>query len=394
MGINLSGIARGTGGAGKPAPEAGTGLSAPVRGSEKPGTAKSAVPAKPGPASAASPAAETAKRPLPVHNAPANNALHNLLTALKLPPDNLSRSIAAFARFFSLPLEPKLLASFRRAALSFPASPTGESGKGNPGTGSVRSVRGEAAALAAAAAADKGAALTEKALAEYAAAIDPALNNGMEERRRVPDREGSGQNGDSPGGENGETGGNGGNENSEGGTAAEGGPGTADSGSPEPEDLRRRALAALEKNSPLDLLNRIPGKRGRWVVLPFTYCRGPLVFDITLRIAAEQTGTERLCADISVSPRKPAEPADRESRGERRWNITLEKPKLPADAPYGGAVLAVSGGGTPGTADIQRLGAELAAALGLPPEKVHIRDGDSFFADSRDDHLRSVDEAV
>jgi hypothetical protein len=44
--------------------------------------------------------------------------------------------------------------------------------------------------------------------------------------------------------------------------------------------------------------------------------------------------------------------------------------------------------------DRKRLGKELEKALELPFERVTVRDGGSFFADSRDDAPRPVDEKV
>ncbi|MCL2878649.1 MAG: hypothetical protein FWF29_00255, partial [Treponema sp.] len=74
-----------------------------------------------------------------------------LLTSLGLPVDQLSRTILSFAKFFSLPFDPGLLANARKA---------GFGGKDR-----------EAQALANLAAVDKGVSATPAALQEYASLL-------------------------------------------------------------------------------------------------------------------------------------------------------------------------------------------------------------------------------
>jgi hypothetical protein len=96
-------------------------------------------------------------------------SLEQLIRSLGLPGDRLSAALTGFARAFSLPLEPALLARLRREALTL---------KARYGGGFA-----ESAALAAAAAAGKGAALSGEALEQYARAIDPDYAAGQDPRK-------------------------------------------------------------------------------------------------------------------------------------------------------------------------------------------------------------------
>jgi hypothetical protein len=112
------------------------------------------LPAKPlaGLMSASSPV-PTAKTPAAASAKP----LSSLINAAGLPADKLSASIISFARFFSLPLKPELMASIRRQSLSPESSAPGR----------------ETLSLAAAAAESKGVELRPKGLEWFAEAIDP-----------------------------------------------------------------------------------------------------------------------------------------------------------------------------------------------------------------------------
>jgi hypothetical protein len=95
----------------------------------------------------------TAKNPAAASAKP----LSLLIRAAGLPADKLSASIISFARFFSLPLKPELMASIRRQSLSPESSAPGR----------------ETLSLAAAAAESKGVELRPKGLEWFAEAIDP-----------------------------------------------------------------------------------------------------------------------------------------------------------------------------------------------------------------------------
>ncbi|GHV85459.1 hypothetical protein AGMMS50230_10670 [Spirochaetia bacterium] len=375
--------------AGLPVPEKGKNLS--PAGNAGTGQTRNAT----GPVPDTAPAAKNAEIPKSAGEPAAN--LANLITSLKLPEDKLSRSIIAFARFFSLPLEPKALYTLRQAALG-------------PGR-----KWGEAAALAAAAAADKGIQLEENALAEYAAAIDPRPSNERETAKQAnkdfsgnrcsPEEnqsKGDGETGGNSGGGTDSFGGEG-NPDSPGGQGGQSGQGGGSDHGGRPGkravSLQHTAKAILGEKPLLDLINRIPGKNSRWVVIPLSFTQEALVFTVSLRILLPGnlafSGFERISADIKVSPctgtSGPAAPNEQE--GERRWLITLEWSRQA----LAGAELSLFSGTKARSftrAEKERLGAELAKTLGLPPDRVFIRDEAQLFNDSRKDHLRSIDETV
>ncbi|MCL2193748.1 MAG: hypothetical protein FWB78_10170, partial [Treponema sp.] len=66
----------------------------------------------------ASPLPATAKPAMP--SSPAPHSVHTLIAAAGLPADRLSASIVSFARFFSLPIKPELMAAIRQQVFSQP----------------------------------------------------------------------------------------------------------------------------------------------------------------------------------------------------------------------------------------------------------------------------------
>ena len=330
--------------------------------------------------------------------------LTNLLSALKLPQDNLSRSIIAFARYFSLPLDSKFLASLRREALNLPG-----------GGAAAR----EAVVLGAAAALDKGIKLDKKALAEYAAAIEGSMKsftgksqaetpvNPAKPEDRHNDGEGGGQSGqgNSPGTE-------GGGSHREG---EHGGHGFLNNGQKQQENpqkqitggnLQRQVTEILKDRHLLDMINRIPGKKGRWIVIPFSFYQKSFEFNVSLRILLSDTEkfsgkpavAERLAVDIAVK-RKAGE-----TEGEARWFICLERPKsAPAEETAAfspeSRVKVFSETETrsakgKGRFNKEQLRREAAKALNMPLEQVEIMEKPLLFADSREDILRLVNEEV
>jgi len=201
------------------------------------------------------------------------------LAATGLPSDKLSASITAFARFFSLPLKPQLLADIRRQALmpqtqanttqqaaSAQPSSANPSAPGDPAAAqkSFTDVKTrEALSLAAAAAESKGIELQQKGLESYASAftetVDPdrRQHDGDEQRRRRDKDQNEQEN-----------------------TI------TADS-------LKKMALHNLEKDPLLDILNKLPGKNGRrWIVIPFDFRDGNREYFVSMRILTEEIHTE------------------------------------------------------------------------------------------------------
>jgi len=197
------------------------------------------------------------------------------LAATGLPSDKLSASIIAFARFFSLPLKPQLLADIRRQALmpqtqanTTQQTASAHTSAANPSvTGDPAAVQKsftdvkmrEALSLAAAAAESKGVELQQKGLESYAEAVDPdrRRHDGDEQRRRRDKDQNEQEN-----------------------TI------TADS-------LKKMALNNLEKDPLLDILNKLPGKNGRrWIVIPFDFREGDREYFVSMRILTDDIQKE------------------------------------------------------------------------------------------------------
>ena len=348
--------------------------------------------------------------------------LTNLLSSLKLPQDNLSRSIISFVRFFSLPLEPKLLNTLRREALG------------------PKTAGREAAALGAAAAADKGLRLGEKTLNEYAAAIEGSIKCFIKENttespanrrindpvRQNPEHEQENQKEQEP-------------ENQEAGTGEERDSQSNDTGGhfrddPPPKrsvfltnrpaeepgrpveklqlqdknpNLQRQITEILKDRPLLDLINRIPGKNGHWIVIPFSFCQESLEFTISLRIflnkalplSVEIPVPERLAVDIKIARLNHAAFSENARETERCWQISLERQKKGQDSAMLLSESRVEMSIFPPLnkrlpADEKYIKKELAKTLGLSPDRILIKDKPPLFTDSRDYLLRSIDEKV
>jgi hypothetical protein len=277
------------------------------------------------------PAAPAAALSGPNPALPPGEALAALALNLGLPPDDLSRALLGFARFFALPLEPGLLHRLRREALA-PSSKPG----------------GEGTALAAAAAAAKGLVLNGEALESYAAALDPGYR-------------------DPPEGEPG-----GGHQN---------GRNSRDT-PPEPGEIKKAAEEAEAVSPLLRMVNRLPGKnRERWVVLPFSFASGGVAFKVSLRILLTCRGAyryeaERLALDIMLESRRWLFVLHKPGEGPPRTDVCLYPP-LEGESP-------------------EALEREIREALGPAGGAVTVTPpGETpFFADSRDETLRSINKEV
>jgi hypothetical protein len=209
--------------------------------------------------------------------------LKELVLSLALPQDKLSSSLLSFIKFFSLPLDTKLIYRLRQEALSLKS-------------GSEDALR--SGAFAAAAAAGKGLVLSTEALTKYAAAI-------AGDERNSGDAEGAWDGGATDQDDGAATGGNG---NTQGGTREDRG---------NNNDAGRRLVERIEGRNPLlGILNKLPGKDGRrWIVLPFSFNSGGVDFRVSLRILLADTNTipwkvEYLALDVTTEY--------------RRWSFTLE----------------------------------------------------------------------
>jgi len=223
----------------------------------------------------------SARKPQVSKSQPSNKPTASVIPAVQksavtgLPSDKLSASITAFARFFSLPLKPQLLADIRRQALmpQTQANTTQQTASAhtsavNPSvTGDPASVQKsltdvktrEALSLAAAAAESKGVELQQKGLESYTEAVDPdrRRHDGDEQRKRRKKDQNEQENAI-----------------------------TAD-------NLKKMALNNLEKDPLLDILNKLPGKNGkRWIVIPFDFCEGDREYFVSMRILTDDIQKE------------------------------------------------------------------------------------------------------
>jgi hypothetical protein len=325
----------------------------------RPAAAERAGARIPAGADASVPAERAGKAGLPSETAAPKTqagAGQNLLFALKLPNDSLSESLVSFFRYFSLPLEPKTLGAARREALSQP--------------------KREAAALALAAAADKGLALEGRALTEYADALDPAGP-----RSRGGGEEDAGTEGGFPRESGAEYGGGG--SSSGGGEQGRGGNGQTrrDTNARNPagrappaEEIRETVTGILENRPVLDLLNRVSGKRGRWMAFPFSFSSGNAGVQGSFRVFVHEDTAEHLAADIVVRRKN--------SGAETRWYFLLDKTRQRLEFAR-----------KPPAAGGRKLIAHLAGLFGLSPGSVVMRDDTPLFGDAKD-CPQSVDEEI
>jgi hypothetical protein len=330
---------------------------------------------------------------------------NSLVSQLKLPQDALSRSLVTFARLFSLPLETSLLSALRREALN--AAQKAASG------GLAALTPSDAAAMAAAAAASKDITMTESALAEYAAAIEGRLESFTQQEtarhaekshanrdsgtpQDKAENKGFAQDDGSPA-ERGESEGGGSFHDGRGNSGFKDTHGGKRGVKTQLSDveLQDRITTILQEKPLLDLINRIPCKNGRWIVIPFSFYDNSFKIDVSLRIflyeGVSKTGgnliLERLDADIKVNP-----PEKCPGQEQKRWLISLKKSEGDFWAECG-----VFSGSEPwnfSTAEKKRVRQELAAALGLPLNKVSIKKGNLFSTESDEIILESVNEAV
>jgi hypothetical protein len=213
---------------------------------------------------------------------PREPPVRDLVFSLGLPRDGLSAFLLSLAKFFSLPLDTKLILLLRQQALALAPGPakTPEGGSEDPALPEPLRF----AALAAAAAASKGVTLRPEALARYAAALAVSGQDILEDEAEP------GEDREDPPGE-----------------------------APRFSEPRKRGDFAerIEGRLPLlGVLNKIPGRDGRrWITLPFSCEQDGVVCRVSLRILVADTNgvpwkAERMALDIKT--------------GQRRWSFMLE----------------------------------------------------------------------
>jgi len=332
------GMAAGTS-AGKPEP--------PVRNAAKP------------------PQAAKPSAPVPPVSVPRSTSA--LIAAAGLPVDKLSASIISFARFFSLPLKPELMAAMRHQTVTHPSAAAENAPAQNAADSAAATKIREALSLAAAAAESKGVELHPKGLEAFAEAIDPE----WQQRKDSDGRGRRNKHHHQPEEEN-----------------APDKNGPAKIAAITAAGLKQMALESAEKNPLLAILNRLPGKNGRrWIVLPFSFDEGGKEFKVSLRILleADQSPHHAACMAAACVAVDIAE-------SERRWLFALESTNgLPAKrlAVYLQPEL-------PPAAHVP-FARELSALLEIPLERISIRNHTEAFpceSGRADDLPRAINEAV
>jgi len=293
----------------------------------------------------------------PVTIPPASRSVSSLVKILGLPSDKLSASIVSFARFFSLPLKPQMLAEIRRQAFLPPQTDVKQPIEENQ---AVAVKNREALSLAAAAAESKGVELRPDVLEAFAEAVDPDWEkrqnpNSQKRERRNKEKE--------------------------------------------PEDkntlfktevisasvLEKMALEAAEENPLLCALNRLPCKNGqRWIVLPFSFTRDGRDFRVSIRILLETRQAANRAILMALDLVELGETG-------KNWLFVLEAADSHAERLL---VFAKPELSPKVQASLKR---GLSLILEIPAERVSVKNRlDSFPCESGlfDDFFRSVDEAV
>ncbi|MCL2765041.1 MAG: hypothetical protein FWD40_07165 [Treponema sp.] len=299
--------------------------------------------------------AQALKSPAPSLSAIPRSAA-SLAAAAGLPADRLSSFVISFARFFSLPLKPQLLADIRRQAL-VPSNQTAQANQENPSSGvKAHNTLREALSFAAAAAESKGVELQPKGLESYAEAVDPDSQR-QEQKQRKRSKEKDKKINASE------------NEGSKKDFI------TADL-------LKKMALEYTEENPLLDILNKLPLKNAqRWIVFPFDFDG----FRVSMRILLdeEHACNRAVCMVLDILKTGGAEPKKRqlfilESANEKPVRlIVYNRPMLEEKAH-------------------PQYKSELSELLGIQSERIFIRSSDDSFAHEAccDEPYTLIDEAV
>jgi hypothetical protein len=317
--------------------------------------------------------APAAAKPSVVPPAAAARSVPALITAAGLPMDKLSASIVSFARFFSLPLKPELMAAMRRQALT--PSPTAPAA-GTPSAVSptaenvldleIVAKNREALSLAAAAAESKGVGLDPKGLEQFAEAIDPDW-----QKRQNPDernRKRQHKNPDEQEKEN----------------------AVPKTGSLSAASIREMALHAAGKNPLLAILNKLPGKNAqRWMVFPFNFNEDGREYKVSLRILLETD-------DSRLSQRAVGMAVDiAESETGRSWLFVANGPNYRGINAASGLTVYLQPELPPKA--VASLTRELSNLMEIPPERISVKNRtESFPCESggTDDWPLAINEAV
>ena len=282
----------------------------------------------------------------------------SLAMAAGLPADKLSASIVSFARFFSLPLKPQLLADIRRQAFTPQLTQPAQAQTTQTQAAQTQNIQSQnaqetirsALSLAAAAAESKGVELQPKGLDLYAEAINPDS-----QRRQDKEQQQKKQN----------------REQEEKEITAEG--------------IKKMAFKSEEDNPLLNILNKLPSKNGqRWVVLPFDFSQDGKDFRVSMRILLDDKQVSNMAAcmalDISVN--------EISINMEQKWLFVLESS---GENPVRLSVFSQSE--LPQKTQLKYKN-ELSKLLGISPERIFIKSSNEQFPFEAGEPLAAVDEAV
>jgi len=295
------------------------------------------------------------------------HSVSSLISAAGLPADKLSASIISFARFFSLPLKPEMLAAIRRQAFAPLAQQAQSSTETENSSGTVVVKNREALSLAAAAAESKGVELAPKGLEAFAEAVDPDWQKRQESEGRRKERR---------------------NKN-DGDSEEEEAP--QKTGAITTESIEKLALESAKKDTLLSMLNRLPGKNGRWVVLPFSFCENGRDFNVSLRILleTEQMSNNAVCMALDIAESSA-------EKIEKRWLFVLESTSGSSRKLSLNRLTVHIQPDIPSAANA-KLVRELSELFNIPSERIYVRNKTESFPFEQDyggDLLRAIDEAV
>jgi len=301
--------------------------------------------------SSKAPSAQAPKPYVPAPSVPRSAV--SLAAAAGLPADKLSASIVSFARFFSLPLKPQILANIRSQAFVQQnplQQPLLQQPSQTAQPASYREVFSSStftASLAASAAESKGVELTIKGLELYAQAIDPDKENSHdgERQHKQQNREQNEQDLNA-------------------------------------ENIKKMALENAENNPLLEIMNRLPGKGGqRWIVFPLDFSKDDKDFKVSMRILLNENkiSNRATCMALDVSQDK-----------DKRWVFVMDSAneKLTRLTIYHHHELQAD--------NISSLKNELSGFLEIPAEHIFIKQNTSHFPyeASHADNISLIDEAV
>jgi hypothetical protein len=332
--------------------------------------------------------------------------------ALGLPQDKLSSAIISFARFFSLPLKPQLLANLRRFALTPPSQdanqfsaatkvaeananaaktvPANVNAAESTNVSLTAEKTRQAVSLSAAAAESKGVELTQKGLESYTEAVDP------ESRRQGDDRQRRRRNREQ-------------DEHTEKNSLKSEGVKKSQYGESSSsqlfsaDSLKKMSLEYAEQNPLLDILNRLPCKNGqRWIVLPFDFIEDDKKFNVSMRVLLddEHSINRAVCMALDIIESANVESAEEhdsmqeqlsgEATSERRWLFVTES--------VNDKLLRVSVylQGEPSQKSHSKFKSELSNLFNIPAEHINIISRTEHFPyeASFAENFSSIDEAV